>query len=134
MRVHVFSASMSKQRLHPSIKRVPSYGDYAIGHPDLVEIDPRVMQMSANLRYTGDDHWVVVKGRSVRKYGADQMHDLCEQLVAHPSYAGAHFSWGDEWIAQCSQRAGGPGNAEAWRRAGTNHHLTMVIHQLSNLP
>lgn len=37
--------------------RVPSFGDYGIAHPEIQDIDPRFIKVSAGIRYTTDDHW-----------------------------------------------------------------------------
>jgi hypothetical protein len=108
------------------------FGDYAIAHPEPREMDPRMMRMSASIRYTTRDSWLIVKGRNVRQWGFDQYYSLCEVLVQQPTYSGPTFSWADQYIAQCAERRVGPGNATTWRKVGTNHHLTLVASQLSN--
>lgn len=115
-----------------SIPRLPTFGDYAIAHPEPVEIDPRIMQMAANLRYTGETEWIIVKGRTVKRYGFDQSHDLCRQLIGHHEYRGEDFSWGDAWIQRCANEEEGPGNATTWRKVGTTHHLTLVVEQIAS--
>jgi Beta protein len=44
--------------------RLPTFGDYAVAHPDPSrgDVDPKVMSISAGLRYTIDDEWLVAKG------------------------------------------------------------------------
>lgn len=116
-----------------TIKRKPSLGDYGISHPSAIEIDPRIMKMSANLRYTTDTDWLILKGRNVRDHGFDQFHALCRQLIARPEYKGAAFSWGDQSISDCAARTTNPGNATTWRKVGTNHHVTLVAGQLASL-
>lgn len=115
--------------------RVLTFGDYAIAHPDpsVSEIDPRVIQMSASIRYTVDAAWLIFKGHGVRLHGFAQFYDLAKALVAHPDYSGSTFSWGDDYIRQCAQQQTGPGNATTWRKVGTNHHITFVVHQLASL-
>lgn len=108
------------------------FGDYGIAHPIPKELDPRTMRMSASIRYTTPDSWLVVKGRNVRQYGFDQYFDLCRVLVDRPEYSGADYSWADRYIADCAERRSGPGNATTWRKVGTNHHLTLVARQLAN--
>ncbi|WP_213996150.1 MULTISPECIES: beta family protein [Tepidanaerobacter] len=115
------------------IKRMPWYSDYAISNPGLLEIDPRIMMMSANIRYTAEDNFVIVKGTNVKKNGWGQIHDLCKALINMKEYAGQNFSWGDEYIYQCASGSANTGNAEIWRRIGTNHHISFVVNQLSNL-
>jgi hypothetical protein len=109
------------------------YSDYAIAHPLPREIDPRIMVMSASIRYTTDDDWLVVKGRNVRQYGFEQYFDLCRDLVGLPEYCGPTFSWGDNYIAGCAAHNVGPGNATTWRKVGTNHHITVVVRAIANL-
>jgi hypothetical protein len=109
------------------------YSDYAISHPLPRELDPRIMIMSASIRYTTDSAWLVVKGRNVRQYGFEQYFELCRALVERPEYYGGTFSWGDEYIARCAAREIGPGNATTWRKVGTNHHITVVVRAIANL-
>lgn len=115
-----------------SVARVPTFGDYAISHPEPSDVDPRVMRMSANLRYTTSDSWLVLKGRNVRQHGHEQFNALCRALVGHPDYSGPGFSWGDSYIDRCARGVDGPGNASMWRRVGVSHHLTLVTHALAN--
>jgi hypothetical protein len=115
------------------LKRLPAFGDYAIAHPLFTDIDPRLMRMSANLRYTADADWLIFKGRNVRDHGHDQFNDLCRTLVRRREFKGERFSWGDAYIKHCAQGQDGPGNATTWRKVGTNHHLTVVVDQLANV-
>jgi hypothetical protein len=89
--------------------------------------------MSASIRYTTPESWLIVKGRNVNQYGFEQYYDLCKQLIGRPEYVGPEFSWGDEFIWKCAQETAGTGNATTWRKVGVNHHLTLVARQLSNL-
>lgn len=108
------------------------YGDYGIAHWELPDIDVTKMQMSANLRYTDDDDWVVFRGRSVNTDGYEQYIDLCDLLVSDAVYKGKGFSMGDANYAAAIE-TGKPGNASCWRRDATNHHITMAVSQLSSL-
>jgi hypothetical protein len=109
------------------------FGDYAIAHPVPKELDPRIMQMSASIRYTTPDEWLIVKGRNVRQYGFDQYFELCKTLIGRPEYCGRDYSWGDRYIDDCANGMKGPGNATTWRKVGTNHHLTLVTRELAKL-
>jgi hypothetical protein len=109
------------------------YSDYAIAHPIPRELDPRTMRMSANIRYTAHEEWLIMKGRNVRQYGFEQYFELCRMLIARPEYYGREFSWGDNYIAQCAERELGPGNATTWRKVGTNHHITVVVNSLRQM-
>jgi len=114
--------------------RLPSFGDYGIAHPIPNEIDPRLMKMSAQLRYTSDDTWLVFKARNVKDYGYEQFNGICRNLVGRSEYKGAPFSWGDNQISVCATPGAPSGNATTWRRIGTNHHLTFVVDQLASVP
>lgn len=115
------------------LPRVPDFGDYAIAHPELVEIDPRVMQMSAGIRYTADQEWLVVRGQSVRKHGWGQTRTLSTLLLRRPEARDTDHCWGCDYIHKCAAGAVGPGQATVWRRVGTVHHLTTVVEQLTTL-
>jgi hypothetical protein len=56
---------------------------------------------------------------------------------------GKDFSAGDKFIKEKAdhfekymknKELKGTGNTEAWLSVGINHHLTLVVHQLSKLP
>ncbi len=115
------------------LNRMPTFGDYAVANPMYTEIDPRIMQMSANIRYTCANEWMILKGVSVRRSGYDQYYNLSAELVRSPRYYGPTFSWGDQYIFDCSERRCSCGNAETWRRVATNHHITVAANQISNL-
>jgi hypothetical protein len=115
-------------------KRLPIFGDYSISHPEMVEVDPRIMTMSANMRYTSDEEWIIIKGQGVKIKGYGQFTDLCKELLKMPEYKGKTFSKGDEYVSDCGSGKEGSGNATTWRWIGLTHHLTFVVDQLSNLP
>lgn len=108
------------------------FGDYAISNPVQKELDPRTMRMSASIRYTTQENWLVVKGRNVRQYGFDQYFELCKALTKRPEFCGKNYSWGDNYIAECALERTGPGNATTWRKVGTNHHLTVVVQAIAS--
>jgi hypothetical protein len=50
-----------------TLVRLPTYSDYGIQHPLGVEgFNFKLMQVSATIRYTKDEHWLLVKGESTR--------------------------------------------------------------------
>jgi len=114
------------------LPRIPSFGDYGIAHSELNDVDPRTMRMSANLRYTLEEDWLIFKGRDARRYGFPQFNGLCRKLVSHPGYRGQAFSWGDKSIYACSLRNDKPGNASTWRALGTNQHIVFVASQVAS--
>lgn len=115
------------------LKTMPNYGDYAISNPAPFKLDPKLMQMSANIRYTVNEDFLIFKGISIKKGKWSQAQNLCDKIINHPQYYGKTFSWGDTYIFNCAYGLISTGNAETWRRVGTNHHLKLVINQLSSL-
>lgn len=112
----------------------PLYGDYGVSHVKAFEGDPRMLKMSVNLRYADWTAWTVFKAGSAVVFGFDQYLDLCRLLISLPVYKGQSFSQGDEnYYEKATDPDAGPGNASIWRRDATNHHLHMVLHQLSSL-
>jgi len=116
-----------------SIRRMPTFADYAISHPEPAEVDPRVMRPSASVRYTCDDAWLILKARNLKDHGYEQFHEVCGDLVNADQYAGRSFSWGDTYIADCAARRVGTGNLTTWRKVGTSHHLVFVPRQLASV-
>lgn len=115
--------------------RVPLFSDYGVNHIDSFEGDPRLLRMSANIRYTDWQHWSVFKAGAVQVFGYDQYVDLCKVLTALPVFMGAPFSTGDaNYEQKAIDPAATPGNATTWRRDATNHHIHVVLHQLAKLP
>jgi hypothetical protein len=117
----------------PSLPRKPSFGDYAINHPDFPDFDPRFMTMTAAIRYTTDDDWLIVRGHKIRK-GDLQFQTLAGRLTARNEWQGGGHCWGDRYVDDAATRGGGPGGTTTWRAVGTNHHLTVVVAQIASLP
>lgn len=113
--------------------RIPTFGDYAASHPDIIEMDMRVIKPLAKLRYTIDDAWHIGIGRTIKTHGFGQYQGLCTTLVARPYYSGPMTSAGDNYIYYCSQGTEPTGNLTTWVWVSTNQHLTKVVADLSNL-
>ena len=94
-----------KKLLTTKLTRYPAFGDYIISNPEYAKIDPRFMRMSANIRYTADDEYLIFRGFSVTnpKYGKwKQTKDLCQRIISHAKYSGKDFSYGDKYIYDCA--------------------------------
>jgi hypothetical protein len=132
-----------------SVRRLPSFGDYTINHPVLTEINPKLMLMSPNIRYTDSVNYVVAKGqaqpRKKKKPTPEetatraklapgvQYPKLASIIKAHSAWQSPKFSWGDDFIDRCSHKEC-VGNATDWRAVGACHHIALVVKQLANLP
>ncbi|REJ92304.1 MAG: hypothetical protein DWQ34_13260 [Planctomycetota bacterium] len=116
------------------IGRLPTYGDYTIAHPDLPPTGRATIL--AQLRYTSPDEFLIWKGHNVFTHADKftQFFDICADLIQMPEYAGQAFSHGDAEIYEKATTRDSPGNAETWRKIGTNHHIETVKDQIANLP
>lgn len=111
------------------------YSDYCIDTPNYVAYIPGMSPLF-KIKYTSDDSFIVLKGQTIKKGGLDSNNvaALCKTLVKSPYFKGKDFSWGDEYIFTHSDNsAKSYGNLTTWIKVGTNHHITFVIDQLSNL-
>lgn len=119
--------------------RVPGFGDYGIAHPDPAasDVNPAFMQISAALRYTIEDCWLVAKGglfkgRAGTGVGGAAVPPLAAMIANAPEFSGADYSPGDAWIASTAEGEGTGGSPLTWRRHGTSHHITFVTESLAN--
>jgi len=112
--------------------RKPTFGDYVIQHPDVLQVDMRLVKPAASVRYAIDDAWYIVKGSNVRDNGFLQYRGHCRTLIASGQYLGESFSAGDEHIRKCATGAAKPGNLSTWRWVGTNHHIHKVVFDIAN--
>lgn len=113
--------------------RAPTFGDYAIAHPEVLPVDMRIVKPTASLRYTVDDAWNIIKGQNVREHGYHQYAGMCQALLSSPEFAGRGFSSGDAYIADCADGLQGTGNLTTWRWVGTNHHIEKVVADVASL-
>jgi hypothetical protein len=118
--------------------RVPTFGDYAISNPDQIEMDPRIMSISATLRYTSADNWIIAKGRLFKgpggtSLGGSAMVPVATTLQAHPGFLGAGHCGCEVWLQGVVSGTANGGTPMVWRRHGTLHHLTVVTGQLATL-
>jgi hypothetical protein len=115
--------------------RIPTYSDCAIQHPSGVEgFDPRTMPVSAAIRYAVAKDWLLIKGESTRKTPPSvQFPQLATRLTngdLKTHFAGADHCHGCQEMTRAAAGAKGLGSAEAWRRLGTIHHLTVAADAL----
>ncbi len=118
--------SLTKAKL-----RLPTFGDYAISHPEIPDLDWRVVKPPVKIRYTIDDRWYIVKGKNYRDYGYGQYQKLSERILNSAYYNGPTFSWGDEYIQHCVN-GGKTGNLTMWVGVDTNHHIVKVTQDIAS--
>lgn len=118
--------------MNASLKRKPSFGDYAIAHPGLPPVGRATIL--AQLRYSTPKTFLIWKGKNAVTQGYDQFYAICKDMAGRAEYCGSHFSDGDAEIQAKAAKIGTPGNAETWRKIGTNHHFEKVLSQIASLP
>ena len=121
-----------------SLARLPSFGDCAIQHPQGVEgFNPIMMQVSASVRYTIEENWLLIKGESTRfNPPSFQFPELATRLVyghLNQYFAGPEHCAGCQSMKAAADGTSGYGSAEAWRRLGTIHHISQVMQGLDSL-
>ncbi len=127
-----------RQAKKKGIQPLPVYSDYGICNPEILDFDLR-MNPSANIRYTLEKTWLIVKGGGTKKKingrmsrDFKQFYNLAQQLRTNAKFYPPQFSFGDWYIQNCRIGSKGPGNLTTWRKIGTNHHLTLVANQIAN--
>lgn len=110
------------------------FGDYAIANP--VQGGGAPFAPAPQLRYTGPDQWIVMKGRRNDPRGPRQFYEICDRVAAHPAFTPG-LSWGDDYVTSAALSMNGddfvgPGNAMLWRAIGTSHHLAYVVSGLTS--
>jgi len=120
------------------LPRLPTFSDCAIQHPIGVEgFDPRYMPVSASIRYTLEEAWLLIKGESSRQtLPSVQFPRLATQLVY--GHLKNYFARETHCAGCASMKAAadgtpGLGSATVWRRLGTIHHITRVVQDLAAL-
>lgn len=114
--------------------RLPAFGDYTVQHPVIRELSS-YPNLSASIRYTSDNYWVIMRGQGVRNpngSGYAQWPANAAMLSLRNEFCGQDFSKGDKYIYEMGGQNENTGNATTWIRAGINHHLTFVVKQLAN--
>lgn len=116
--------------IEAKLPRIPSFGDFAINHPNR-GVRAAKFAPSANIRYTSGDDFLIA--RALKRKSNEASRELCRMLIADPRFMGADFSEGDREIVDCAAGRGGVGSGWTWRRRDTRHHIELKLQQLANL-
>jgi hypothetical protein len=117
------------------LSRLPTYSDYTIQCPIYTE-PVEYPHVSASIRYTSEDRWIVFRGEWIGKkggVGSAQYPAEAQLLVERKEYTGVDYSFGDEFMMQKALDGRRPGNPSQWLLAGINHHITFVCNQISTV-
>jgi len=120
------------------LKRRPSFSDYTIQYPIYLP-KTSAFNPSASIRYTLEDKWVIVRGEGLRnpKGAGFRQYPAQAQILANQKkvFKGKDFSAGDAYIAEKAKdiETKKTGNPKTWLEAGINHHISLVVDQISSL-
>lgn len=115
--------------------RKPSYGDYTITSPEpLTDIDPRLIQISAKLKYASETNWIIArgdlfKGHAGRSKGASAFQPVAIRIMQHNAFGNASDG-PDEWIRNAAADPSNGGNPETWVRIGVWRHILKTMERL----
>jgi len=111
--------------------RQPSYGDYIVQNPVRpLEGGPG---MRANVRYTGERHFLFARGTKLDRGNYEQYRKLCSDLSSQREFRDANSSWGETQIEACARGRILPKAPQDWRAIGTSQHIEYVVRLLSGL-
>lgn len=87
------------------------------------------------VRYSTDKEYLYARGLSLKKGGLDpeNIKEICKLIVNSDSYYGDDFSWGDAFISEVYNGRSKCGNLTTWVQVAMNHHITVIINQISSL-
>lgn len=131
--------SWREQTENIKLQRKPSFADYTIQYPIYKE-DSQFFHPTCSIKYTLEKNWLIMKGER-QKF--EQYLASAAELKKDKKFYGESFSGGDKYIAEKAKhfeayiknpKIKGTGSTETWLKAGINHHLTLVAHQIANLP
>ncbi len=113
-------------RLDERIRTETIFGDFGADTGKIVFADGGGGAI-VHLRYATPESWLVPRGGPTTEKFDGSIRFVADRIVNSKVFAGDWFSWGDEFIADCATRAGGPGNSTIWRAANMNHHMTRAV-------
>ena len=114
------------------------YSDYGVTKSTETDLDFSKMRYGIlpKVKYTTDKQYLVKKGQKDRRNNifTRSFIDISKEIVNSPCFYGEHFSYGDKCIYEKANAVDAkPGNSTQWVTYCANHHLTVLMEQLSNL-
>jgi hypothetical protein len=107
------------------------FADYGVIDPEYLDIDPKLIKPAAKIRYTCDDHWIIVKGiKWVRD--TSQHRRLAEMLSKKSEFRGADC-WGTESIVSTVSGGRTYRRLEDWVTIDQNTHIVHTVRQLEKV-
>lgn len=133
--IDVFERLIQTYKSHLLISKL-SYSDCGSAGLSYVKFDPRTMRVLPKIRYTTNKYYIVLKGKKDWTTSAmtKGYKELAREVVNSKYYYGKDFSYGDERIYEkANDQSSGVGNNCQWVTYTTNHHIAVLVAQLSSL-
>jgi hypothetical protein len=113
------------------------FSDYGVTRFTDTEIDFSKLKYGVlpKARYTLRDKYWVLKGKKdtkTRQWVRSQAQ-IARDIYKSPQYYGENFSFGDLDIKERALGIKGPGNNKDWVTIASNHHIAVVMEELSTL-
>lgn len=114
------------------------YSDYGVTKFTETELDFSKMKYGVlpKVKYTTDSHYIVKKGEKdrINNIFTRSYIDIAKEIVNSSYFYGKKFCYGDSCIYEkATQINSKPGGATQWVTYCANHHLSVLMEQLSNL-
>lgn len=113
------------------------FSDYGVTKFTDTEIDFSKLRHGVlpKARYTTNNYYWVLKGEKDRKtkQWVKNYKKLAEEIINSEVYYGDKFSFGDLEIKERANGLKGPGNNMNWVTISANHHIAVVVEQLSKI-
>ena len=111
---------------------IPMFSDYALEFPS--NYKPVRVPPVAHFRYSTETDYWIFKGHSTKKpNGFETIFPVARRLVESGQFFGDAYSLGNKFIANLVLEGVKTGNASTWRWASTDHHISLILNQLSAL-
>lgn len=124
-------------KFNNDIKSKLIFSDYGVTKFTDTELDFSKMRYGPlpKIRYTTPNHYWVLKGAKNRVTGEwiRSRQAMANEILKSSYYYEEHFSFGDLEIKERALGKKGPGNNTNWVTIDANHHITVVIEELSSL-
>jgi hypothetical protein len=126
------------EHIGKKLQRKPTFSDYTIQHPIYIETT-QFFPPTTSIKYTLKNDWLIMKGK---KHKYELYLASAAELIKDKRFYKEDFSDGDKYIAEKAKHfyayiknpaIKGTGTPETWLKAGINHHLSLVAHQVSIL-
>jgi len=111
------------------------YGDYAIRNPQYMEPAENATP-SRSFIYARENEWVVMKGQTDDRNGekAKQYRALSQILIKGKLVNAKHSCPMEKHITNLDKNKGADlGGFTTWIKLGIGHHISLTLHQISNL-